>query len=80
MRYTSNMRTTLDLDEDILGLAKQLAAQRGLSAGKVISNLVRQALEPKKQLRTRNGVPLFEPKPGAKRPNLALVNRLRDQE
>jgi len=80
MRYTSNMRTTLDLDEDILGLAKQLAAQRGLSAGKVISNLVRQALEPKKQLRTRNGVPLFESKPGAKRPNLALVNRLRDQE
>jgi hypothetical protein len=74
------MRTTLDLDEDILGLAKQLAAQRGLSAGKVISNLVRQALEPKKQVRTRNGVLLFEPKPGAKRPNLALVNRLRDQE
>lgn len=74
------MRTTLDLDEDILGLAKQLAAQRRLSAGKVISNLVREALKPKKQVRTRNGVPLFEPKPGARHPNLALVNRLRDQE
>ena len=43
-----SMRTTLDLDEGISGLAKQLAAQRDLSAGKVISNLVRQALEPKK--------------------------------
>lgn len=74
------MRTTLDLDEDILGLAKQLAAQRRLSAGKVISNLVRQALEPKKQPRIRNGVPLFDPKPGAKRTNMAIVNRLRDEE
>jgi hypothetical protein len=74
------MRTTIDLDEDILGLAKQLASQRGLSAGKVISDLVRQALDHKSPPRFRNGVPLFEPKAGAKRPNLALVNRLRDQE
>lgn len=74
------MRTTLDLDEDILGVAKQLASQRGLSAGRVISDLVREALEPKGTRRIRNGVPLFEPRPGAKRPNLALVNRLRDEE
>lgn len=74
------MRTTLDLDEDILGVAKQLASQRGLSAGRVISDLVREALEPKGTRRIRNGIPLFEPRPGAKRPNLALVNRLRDEE
>ncbi|MSV36401.1 MAG: CopG family transcriptional regulator [Bryobacterales bacterium] len=74
------MRTTLDLDEDVLALAKQLAAQKGQSAGKVISELVRQALEPRKASRTRNGVPLIEPLPGAVRAHLALVNRLRDAE
>lgn len=74
------MRTTLDLDEDVLGIAKQLAAQKGQSAGKVISELVRQALEPRKTRRTRNGVPLLDPLPGAARAHLALVNRLRDAE
>jgi hypothetical protein len=28
----------------------------------------------------RNDVPLFKPKAGAQRPNLELVNRLRDDE
>jgi len=33
-----------------------------------------------KVFRMRNGVPLFKPKAGAQRPNLELVNRLRDDE
>jgi hypothetical protein len=74
------MRTTLDLDEDILGIARQLAAQRKQSAGRVISDLVRQALMPKKRPRMRNGIPQFEPKPGAKPPTLDLINQLRDEE
>jgi hypothetical protein len=72
------MRTTLDLDEDVLGAAKQLAAQQGITAGKVISDLVRRALTPQKTPKIRNGVPLFEPVKGHKRPHLELVNRLRD--
>jgi len=48
--------------------------------GQVLSDLARQALEPKRASRMRNGVPVFEPKAGAKRPHLALVNRLRDGE
>jgi hypothetical protein len=28
---------------------------------------------------TRNGVPLFAPKPGARKPDLRLINRLRDR-
>ncbi len=74
------MRTTLDLDDDILQVAKQLALQRGTTAGQVISELARQALQPKQPPRVRNGVVVFEPKPGAKKPHLALVNRLRDEE
>jgi hypothetical protein len=38
------MRTTLDIDDDILAAAKQLAKSRNSTAGEVISDLVRQAL------------------------------------
>ncbi len=73
------MRTTLDLDDDIVLIAKQLAQQRGTTMGQVVSELARKALEPKASPRMRNGVLVFEPKPGARKPHLALVNRLRDE-
>ena len=38
------MRTTLDLDPDVLAAVKELAHQRGSSAGAVVSDLVRKAL------------------------------------
>jgi hypothetical protein len=74
------MRTTLDLDDDVLQAAKSLAQQRGQSAGRVISDLVRQALRPVSGQKIRNGVPLFRPKAGSRVPSLAMVNRLRDNE
>ena len=79
MCYPALMRTTLDLDDDVLQVAKQLALQRGKTAGQIISELTRQALEPKSAPKRRNGVPLFSPKAGAKKPHLRLVNRLRDE-
>jgi len=72
------MRTTLELDDDLVQVAKQLAEQRRMTMGEVISDLARQALEPKAAPRVRNGVPLFVPKTGVRKPHLALVNRLRD--
>jgi hypothetical protein len=38
------MRTTLDLDEDVLIAAYGLARQRGTTIGKVLSTLARQTL------------------------------------
>ena len=38
------MRTTLDIDDDVLAAAKQRAAEERTTAGKVISDLARQAL------------------------------------
>jgi hypothetical protein len=38
------MRTTLDLDEDVLLAAYELARQRGTTIGKVLSTLARQTL------------------------------------
>ena len=39
------MRTTLNLDDDILGAAHELAKRQKRTAGQVISDLVRQALQ-----------------------------------
>lgn len=38
------MRTTLDIDDDILQAAKELAKAEGKTAGQVISELARKAL------------------------------------
>jgi hypothetical protein len=78
----SGMRTTLDIDADILSLARSMVARQGGSIGKVISDLARQALEqPKGKPKTsRNGIPLFPVRPGAGRATLELVNQLRDEQ
>ncbi|MBI5752362.1 MAG: hypothetical protein HZA59_09500 [Hydrogenophilales bacterium] len=38
------MRTTLDIDEDVLAAAKELARSQNLSAGQVVSRLLRRVL------------------------------------
>jgi hypothetical protein len=38
------MRTTLDIDDDLMRTAKELAQRQGVSAGKVVSRLMRSAL------------------------------------
>lgn len=38
------MRTTLDIADDVLAAAKELARRQGLTTGEVISALARQAL------------------------------------
>lgn len=73
------MRTTLDLDDDVLLAAKELARHRGVSTGKALSALARQALMPRPMATTRNGVPLFPIQPGAGVVTIDLVNQLRDE-
>jgi hypothetical protein len=81
MRDDRSMRTTLDIDEDVLQAVKELAASRRATAGQVLSDLVRKALEPARAPRTRNGVPLLPRRPrGAPRPTMKLVNALRDDQ
>jgi len=73
------MRTTLMVDDDVLAAARALAAQRGQSIGKVISDLARQALAPVQAAGERNGVPLFPLRPDARPVTMELVNKLREE-
>ncbi|NJM37146.1 MAG: CopG family transcriptional regulator [Akkermansiaceae bacterium] len=60
MRDASAMRTTLNLDDDVLESAKMLAARERKPLGMVISGLLRRAVEPMAEAQMeRNGIPLF---------------------
>jgi len=80
MRDDLPVRTTLDIDDDVLQAAKELAASQSTKAGRVLSDLARRALQPQRTPRVRNEVPLMPRRPkGAPRPTMAFVNRLRDE-
>jgi len=73
------MRTTLDLDLDVLQAAKEIGVARGMSAGQVVSELVRKALASTRSAKVRNGVPLLARKAGSPPLTMAAVNQLRDE-
>lgn len=74
------VRTTLDIDIDILRAVKELAEQRGATAGRVLSELARQALQPAAgESVVRNGVPVFPPRPGERIVTPEDVERLLDE-
>ena len=52
------MRTTLEIDDDVLGAAKELAARAKTTAGKIISELARKAIQQHQMtstIKVRNG-------------------------
>ena len=73
------MRTTLDIEEDVLMAAKELARRQGRSIGTVLSNLARRSLVPTEAGATRDGVPLFPIQPDAGVVTSELVNQLMDE-
>lgn len=54
------MRTTLQIDEDILCAAKSLAKVERKTMGKVISELARKSLAPRTDKDTHRGFPVFQ--------------------
>ncbi len=73
------MRTTLDLDDDVLLAAKEIARQRGNTVGQTISDLARQALTQRPPVTKKHGVPQFPVRQKGGVITLELVNRLRDE-
>ena len=75
------MRTTVDLDEDVLRAAKDLAQERSQSLGRTLSELARKGLQPSTpSLDARNGVPLLPRKPGARPVTSQMVKDLLETE
>ena len=74
------MRTTLELDDDLVREAKVLANKQGVSLGQLISELARKSLPATARPKFRNGVEVFHSASGARRVDLEFVNRLRDEE
>ena len=75
------MRTTLDIDEDVLQAAKELAAKERRTTGAVLSDLARQGFQSGCQAEPggiRNGIEIL-PSRGEK-VSLAHVRRLMDEE
>jgi len=74
------MRTTLDIDDDVLLAAKELAAAQKKTAGKVLSELARRAIRgaQKEETRVRNGFPLLPS--GGTIVTSELVERLLEEE
>jgi len=77
------MRTTLDIEDDVLQAAKELARREGGTAGQVISTLARRGLAalatpPKKSASMRSGVPILTSR--GEVVTLERVQKLIDQE
>jgi hypothetical protein len=73
------MRTTLDIEDDVLQAAKELAEKEGSTAGKVLSTLARQGLLKSSAAgKVRNGVPTLPSR--GEIVTLEKVRRLMDEE
>lgn len=54
------MRTTLNVDDEILEVLRALSRARGVSIGQVVSDLARRALRPSPSVRDERGFPVFD--------------------
>ena len=74
------MRTTLDIDDDVLQAVKERAAMQEKSAGQLVSEMMRDALCPPRKYKTRNGVPVIHRKRGSRIITNADVKRWMDED
>ncbi len=73
------MRTTLDLDDDVLEAVKQIAKVTRTSAGATASNLIRRSLNETRPLVEREGLLIFPRVPGGVIVTTELVDQLLDE-
>ncbi len=69
------MRTTLNLDDDVLHAVRRLAAADSRSIGDVVSELLRETMEARLQATRIGGVPVFVVPPAARPFSLEDIKR-----
>ncbi len=73
------MRTTLTIDDDVMVAVREMAAHQQKSAGKILSNLAREALlPPSMACDERNGIPLLKLRSNAAPVTLDLVKQMQE--
>lgn len=79
--YVNDVRTTVDLDEDLLRVAKDLAREREQSLGRVLSDLAKRGLKTARTFPVVNGqIPILARKPGAQAVTSQHVRELLESE
>lgn len=73
------MRTTLELDDDVVGAARELAAGERRSLGSVISELARRGLTPAR-IETAEGLPVIRVPAGTPPLTPEMVRRAVDED
>ncbi len=74
------MRTTLNIDADVLQAARGLAVRDRKSVGEVVSELARKGLAPANTAPLyRNGIRLMPIRPGSGVVTNELIDRLREE-
>jgi hypothetical protein len=74
------MRTTLDIEDDVLEIAKGVARHQCVSLGKAVTLLIRKGIQPLEQKTIlRNGLRVIRRSSAASPVTLEIVNKLRDE-
>lgn len=79
MHYHQDMRTTLELDDDVVAAARELAGDQKRSLGSVISELARRGLTPA-QVDTDGEIPVIRVPRGAPPITSEMVRRALDED
>ncbi len=73
------MRTTLNLDDDVVAAARELAVGERRSLGSVISDLARRGLTPAR-VDSADGLPVIRVPPGTPAITPSMVRRALDDD
>jgi hypothetical protein len=69
------MRTALKIDDEILRVARSIAAMRGKTVGEVVAELARRRLRPLVPPTSRGGFPVFDVAQDAEPITLEMVRQ-----
>lgn len=80
--YDVNMRTTLEIEDDVMEAAKQLARLKNQGLGRAISDLARRGLltDASPTVELQDGIPVWIHNPGAIPITNELIRNLADEE
>jgi hypothetical protein len=76
------VRTTLEIDDDVMDAARQIARLKNQGIGRALSDLARRGLVPESEpvIELRDGIPVWTHRPGAIPVTSELVRNLADAE